>query len=348
MNRPIPSLFPFPVIQEPARWEWPRAPFPCSISPALGAAEPCLIEAVGGSRSEALLNEMNPESGQLRILLGTQAQTVSFSKLRRLTLTTLLTPVDSIGSSTPGQVEDREYRLKSTEVGCPPMVGRTRGYAHAREGMYLFTPAEHRAGVQRVFVPRSAYSDHQFGPFAEDVPGMRELSDPGELRQAIERQRTLKLLPIGTSLLQLGLVTPEQLEQALKTKGEASPLGEALVKSGAISRTDLERALAHKLGYPRVDLVHFPIDPVALELLTLQTAIAMRAVPLMLNGGDLVVAVSTVARANKLGHLPASAKRRLVPVLAPKNRILEALTRMSQYKAWQGVPFSMHFFATTS
>jgi len=29
-------------------------------------------------------------------------------------------------------------------------------------------------------------------------------------------------------------------------------------------------------------------------------------------------------------------------------RILEALTRMSQYNAWQGVPFSMHFFATTS
>jgi len=214
--------------------------------------------------------------------------------------------------------------------------------------MYLFTPAQHRAGVQRVFVPRSAYSDHQFGPFAEDVPGLREISDPRELWQAIERQRTLKLLPIGTSLLQLGLVTPEQLDQALKTKSGGSPLGEALVKSGAISDTDLERALAHKLGYPRVDLVRFPIDPVALELLTLQTAIAMRAVPLMLDGAQLVVAVSNVARANKLGHWAASAKRRLVPVLAPKNRILEALTRMSQYNAWQGVPFSMHFFATTS
>ena len=79
MNRPIPSLFPFPVIQEPARWEWPRAPFPCSISPALGAAEPCLIEAVGGSRSEALLTEMNPECGLLRIRADGQTQTVSFT-----------------------------------------------------------------------------------------------------------------------------------------------------------------------------------------------------------------------------------------------------------------------------
>ena len=349
MHRPPPSLTPFPAIQTP-RWEWPRPPFPCSVSPSLGAgaAEPCFIEAVGGSRSEALLTEMNPESGFLRIRADGQTQTVSFSKLRRLTLTTPLTLLNSIGSSASGEVEEREYRLKSTEVRTPTMVGRTLGYLHAREGMYLFTLAEHRAGIQRVFVPRSAYSDHQFGPFAEDVPGMREISDPRELWQAIERQRTLKLLPIGTSLLQLGLVTAKQLDQALKTKGGGSPLGEALVKSGAISRTDLERALAHKLGYPRVDLVHFPIDPMALELLTLQIAIAMRAVPLMLDGAQLVVAVSNVARANKLGHWAASAKRRLVPVLAPKNRILEALTRMSQYNAWQGVPFSMHFFATTS
>ena len=58
-----------------------------------------------------------------------------------------------------------------------------------------------------------------------------------------------------------------------------------------------------------MDLVHFPIDPVTSKLLTLQTAIAMRAVPLMLDGEHIVVAVSNVARANKLGHRPASSKR---------------------------------------
>jgi len=214
--------------------------------------------------------------------------------------------------------------------------------------MYLFPSAERRPGVQRLFVPRCAFSDHQFGPFADDVPGMREISDPGELLQAIERQRTLKMLPIGASLLQLGMVTQGQLDQALKTQSGGLPLGETLVRSGAISRMDLEQALAHKLGYPRVDLVHFPIDPVALKLLTLPTAIAMRVVPLMVDGEHLVVAVSKVARANKLRHLPASTQRRLVPVLAPKNRVLEALTRMSEHQAWQAVPVSMRFFATTS
>jgi len=52
-----------------------------------------------------------------------------------------------------------------------------------------------------VFVPRSAYCDHQFGPFTEDVPGSREISDPNELLQAIERQRTMPVMPIGRSLM---------------------------------------------------------------------------------------------------------------------------------------------------
>ena len=349
MHRPTRSLPPLPVI-ETARWDWPRPPFPCSTNPSLGAgaAEPCVLEAVGGSRSEALLTGMDPECGFLTIRAEGRSETVSFSRLRRLTLTRPLTLLHPTGSTAPQHVEEREYRLKSTEVGSPPMIGRTLGHVQAREGMYLFPPAEQRTGVQRVFVPRSAYSDHQFGPFADDVPGMREISDRRELLQAIERQRTLRMLPIGSSLLQLGLVTRAQLDQALKTQAGGLPLGETLVKSGAISPIDLERALAHKLGYPRVDLVHFPTDPVALKLLTLQTAIAMRVVPLMLDGEHLVVAVSKVARANKLRHLPATAKRRLVPVLAPKNRILEALTRMSDHQAWDGVPVSMRFFATTT
>lgn len=349
MYRSTRSLPPLPVI-ETTRWEWPRAPFSCSRTPSLGAgaAEPCLIEAVGGSRSEALLTQANPECGYLLIRDGGRPRTVSLSQLRRLTLTTPLTLVNPIGSPAPGAAEEREYRLKSTEVGSPPMTGRTYGYVQAREGMYLFTPAEHKAGVHRVFVPRCAYSDHQFGPFADDVPGMREIADPRELLQAIERQRTLKMLPIGASLLQLGMMTQGQLDQALKTQSGVLPLGETLVRSGAISRIELERALAHKLGYPRVDLVRFPIDPMALKLLTLQTAIAMRVVPLMLDGEHLVVAVSKVARANKLCHLPASTKWRLVPVLAPKNRIVEALTRMSEHQAWADVPVSLRFFATTS
>src|SRR5688572_21938440 len=114
MHRLTRSLPPLPVIGS-ARWEWPRAPFACSLPPSLGAgaAEPCLVEAVGGSRSEAQLTEMNPECGFFQMRAAGGAQTVSFSKIRRLTLTTPLTMVNPIGSPQsgsigPGGAEHRE------------------------------------------------------------------------------------------------------------------------------------------------------------------------------------------------------------------------------------------------
>jgi len=150
------------------------------------------------------------------------------------------------GVSGLAQYEDREFRLKSVDAGQGPTVGRTFGYVQSKEGLYLFPADPRDSGLQRVFVPRSAYCDHQFGPFTEDVPGSREISDPNELLQAIERQRTMPVMPIGRSLLQLGLVTTAQLERALTEKPADVPLGEALVRAGALSRTGPDRALAHK------------------------------------------------------------------------------------------------------
>jgi len=295
-----------------------------------------------------MLTAIDPDGGFISVRTGSESRAVPLSQFRRLTLTVPLTPVTPMSSLVSGVAQEREYRLKSTEAGRPPMVGRTFGYVQAREGMYLFPSAERRPGVQRVFVPRCAFSDHQFGPFAEDIPGLQEISDPVELLRALERQQRLAVQPLGHSLLQLRLVTPLQLEKALAKQSGELPLGEMLVNSGVISRPDLERALAHKMGYPFVDLNHFPIEPIALKLLTLRAAIAMRVVPLMLDGERLVIAVSKMARANKLRSLPVSSKRPLVPVLAPKHRILEALTRMSEHAAWDGVPLSLRFFATTS
>lgn len=339
---------------QPEHWEWPMPPFPCEpTTPHAGrSAEPCRIESSDGATVDGLFVSMAPSVGIVSFRAGGDVQAMPFARLRRLTLTT------SWGLQLRGNErhsargieapEDCEYRLKSTASGLGTMVGRTVGHVQTREGIFLFPLNDRRDGVQRVFVPRTAFSDQQFGPFTEDVPGMREIADPGELLDAIARQRSMKVLPIGNSLLQLRLVTRLQLENALAQQSQNQPLGETLVKSGVISRTNLERALAHKLGYPLINLEHFPIDPMALKALTLRSAIAMRAVPVMSDGTKLVVAVSKVSRANNLRVFPASGKRTLVPVIAPKDRILEALTRMSEHQAWDGVPFSLRFFETTT
>lgn len=294
---------------------------------------------------------MNPAVGTLSFRTGDRTETMPFSRLHRLTLTTLkrIIPKDTRSlTNRPDPPDEREYRLKSVAIGRGTMVGRTVGYVQAREGMYLFPPDRHGTGVQRIFVPLSAYSDYQFGPFTEDVPRVREIADPEELLTALERQQHMRVLPIGHSLIALGLITQAQLASALATQPKDLPLGEMLVSSKLISRANLEMALAHKMGYPLIDLVHFPIAPKALQLLTLPVAIAKRVVPVLVDGSRLIVAVSGTSRAAKLHLLEGPFKLRVVPVLAPKNRILETLTRMSQHQTWASVPLSMRFFETTS
>lgn len=125
------------------------------------------------------------------------------------------------------------------------------------------------------------------------------------------------------------------------------PLGESLVAAGVISRADLQTALAHKMGYPLVDLTRFPIDPKAVAKLPQRLAVGFRAMPLMLDGERLIVAVDKPARVVKLKAVHAIAQLTVVPVLASRMQILLAQERQSN-DIWAGhAAERMPFFATT-
>ena len=121
--------------------------------------------------------------------------------------------------------------------------------------------------MRRAFVPREAYIKVTFGPSVEERAAARWISAPDVLLLAIERQRSMPVLPIGEALLNLGLVTPAQLDRALELQRGDVPLGEMLVSSGVISRSNLETAIAHKMGYPLVDLTRFPVEEAAARML---------------------------------------------------------------------------------
>ncbi|MFT4287653.1 glycosyltransferase [Nocardioides sp.] len=71
---------------------------------------------------------------------------------------------------------------------------------------------------------------------------------------------------IGEILLDAGLVTPPQLDQALaRQAAEGGPLGRHLILGGVVDRRALYQALAEQWGAPLVDLVAEP--PTAQELL---------------------------------------------------------------------------------
>ena len=85
-------------------------------------------------------------------------------------------------------------------------------------------------------------------------------------------------VPLGTLLLRVGAIDPEQLEIAL-TEKERSPrrLGEILVEWGWVPSVAIARALAEQYSIPFLDLSQTTIQPNAAALLPEDAARRLQA-----------------------------------------------------------------------
>jgi len=88
-------------------------------------------------------------------------------------------------------------------------------------------------------------------------------------------------VPLGTLLLRVGAIDPEQLEIAL-TEKERSPrrLGEILVEWGWVPSVAIAQALAEQYGIPFLDLTQTTVEQDAEMLLPEDAARRLQALPL--------------------------------------------------------------------
>jgi hypothetical protein len=349
------ALTPFPEIDlAPERPQWPTPPFAWRHlpPPANDEAQPCTIETSWGSSVEGEMTDFDPTAAVLKLRTASHGPeaTVPFGRIRRLVLTAPLQPAPQMAGApverVPSAAQERDYRLQAKDGKA--IAGRTAGYVVTDAGLYLFTPLDEERALQRVFVPRSAYTGCEFGPSAEETAAERWISTRDHLIEAIDRQQRMPVLRLGDALINLGLVTPQQLDRALAQQRGDTPLGQMLVEAGLISKSDLDTALAHKMGYPLVDLTRFPIDLNVVRLLPLRLATQSMALPLMTHRERLVVAVDRPQRIEKLHNLHVFTGKKLVPVLASRTQIMLALTDLAQQDMWSNNVFARLVFAPTT
>jgi type IV pilus assembly protein PilB len=93
--------------------------------------------------------------------------------------------------------------------------------------------------------------------------------------------RVDRRLRLGDMLVRDGLITPEQLREALAAKAEnrEQRLGEIVVARGWVSGSDLAKALAEQHGLDFIELAQISIDDAAADLLPERLARRYRAVP---------------------------------------------------------------------
>jgi general secretion pathway protein E len=96
---------------------------------------------------------------------------------------------------------------------------------------------------------------------------------------------------IGTILLERGMITRAQLEEALAIqKRDGSRLDRALVKLGFVSQDDVLKAIGEQFDMPIIDLAGLQVDRDILDTLPAKLVFKQRCVPIEQRNGTLRVA----------------------------------------------------------
>jgi type IV pilus assembly protein PilB len=133
---------------------------------------------------------------------------------------------------------------------------------------------------------------------------------------------------LGQILIELGLITPEQLETALDEHQKTpKALGRVLIDLGMIKEADLVRALAEQVGLEFVDLTDTQIDPASTALLPEALARRYRALPIGDRDGKLLVAMSDPANVYALDDIRTITGRDVQPVVATSADVEAAIAK---------------------
>ena len=343
---------------------WPTPPLPSYPAPVCAIApEACEVETLSGRVVSGRMTSLQPEEGVLLMQLqgSKTTMTVRFDQFRRLRLAQPLAALPkSMDDSLTGTLGERpalEYRVVM-KAGAA-LEGMTVRHVETEFGLFLFEPLDAEGNVQRIFVPRQAYSEADIGPRIGQALMEEKLATPAqvtaaldeqqrlrerklgallmaqqivgrdELTQAIEQQSRMPMVRIGEALVALGLITPEQLQEALlqQRQDRGVPLGELLVRSNAISRADLQLALSRKMGYPLVDVDHYVCERDAVIRVPYAVARRVPALPLLRLAGRLVVAMEDPTRKSAVDEIEFAAQCKVVPVLARSGVLAVAVDR---------------------
>jgi hypothetical protein len=132
---------------------------------------------------------------------------------------------------------------------------------------------------------------------------------------------------LGDLLLKAGVITQNQLEEALKYQVIfGGKLGTNLIEMGVVDEDDIARALSSKHGVPAVDPNELSrIPPEVIHLIPAEDAARFRVVPLRLDGRRLTVAMAEPVDFRAIDEIAFRTGLVVRPQVAAEVRIVFAL-----------------------
>ena len=357
MNVAVPTISP---ARAPGVFTWPVPPFFRRTGAALpGHARDCRVELLNGRviEGQLLSFESTFESIDLALPEGGWQQ-VRVEQVRKIVLSASLSLIsdsetigDSGGDETPA-LEERTFSVRFRDGST--FAGTTRGFIKENAGLFLYLLEEGECRrALRCFIPAQQLADVQLGPLlgenrtvqnevnSRDLAAAlnkqarlhqenlgKQLADrgvvsPEQLRQALRTHRGRPTMKLGELLVEADLVSPKQLDDALRVQAENRQrrLGDILVDMGIITPRQVQMALSDNLGIPFVNLREFKTDPTVLELVSATFANRHQVLPLLRMGESLVVAMEDPLAVPFTQQLDFLTNHSIIPVIADPDEL---------------------------
>src|ERR1051326_8603196 len=133
---------------------------------------------------------------------------------------------------------------------------------------------------------------------------------------------------LGGLLVKEKIITPEQLQQAVKVQKETNcRLGSALVKLGFLSDEDVTNFLSRQYGVPAINLAYFEIDATVVKLIPYETAKRYQILPLSRVGSSLTIAMVDPTNVFAMDDIKFMTGFNIEPVVASETAISDAIDK---------------------
>ncbi|MBS4194837.1 GspE/PulE family protein [Lederbergia citri] len=132
---------------------------------------------------------------------------------------------------------------------------------------------------------------------------------------------------LGDLLVESGIITENQLKQALSEQNQSQRLGDTLVQKGYITEQQLIEVLEFQLGIPHISLYRYPFDSKLISIISKDVAKRNLIIPLKKEGDKLFVAMADPMDFYTIEDLRLATGFHVEAAIATKDDILRAINK---------------------
>ncbi|MBP1732662.1 MAG: type secretion system protein [Deltaproteobacteria bacterium] len=135
-------------------------------------------------------------------------------------------------------------------------------------------------------------------------------------------------LQLGELLLKMSMITPRQLDEALKAQRQfGGKLGEVLISLGHLTEEEILKALSRKFNVPLADLSNSHIDENVVKIIPSHLARRYHIMPVAKKGPTLTIAMPDPTAVNTISDIKFLTGYQVVPAIASETAIARAIER---------------------